>query len=525
MLSEGEDSSIELLSSPVDYMAPGNLRAVARLHGITTAPLKKARILELGCASGGNLVPFAVAHPWATVVGVDISKPHIEAGEAFIKKMGLRNLELRAMDLCDITGDFGEFDYVLCHNIFSLVRPHVRAAILRICRENLSAEGVACISYNTYPGWKALDVLRDTVRLHTMDVPENEHPARARQALQFIESGIMDTNVLRGALGGLAEGWQQKPAAQILRELAPELNTPCYFGDFCEALDEYRLCYIADARPQTDLPEAYGPVIASFLKTTLPRASRERRAQYLDISAGTAFRRSIITRRSSKRRVHKTLDLSGLQKMHFALWMSPIKAPLQEVANNKHYRTRDGKAVVVVDPVAFTVVESLRQAWPSTLPFARLIEGARRFMPRRGGAPLAQAIERALMMLLRMGTLNIRLEPLPYEDRPPLKPRLIPGLANMLQHADDNHQVMGYYNLWHQPVMLPRDTLTRFLIGQINGKNTYTALRGAVRKALYSGDLLLPDGKSMAGHRSLDGKALELLLQTLQDLRRNGFII
>lgn len=505
-------------------MAPGHLRAVARLHGVETAPLRKARVLELGCSSGGNLVPFAVAHPWATVIGVDVSKTHIAAGNNFIKRLGIRNVDLLALDLCSITTEFGEFDYILCHNMFSVVNPGVRAAILRICRDNLSPEGVACISYNTYPGWKALDVVRDTVRLHNVGVPEAEQATRLHQALDFLEHGTMDNNVLRSSIAAHLGELRHKPAAQVLHDLSLKVNTPCYFDDFCEALDEYRLSYIADALPHTDMPEAYGPVITSFLKATLPRATRERRAQYLDISAGTAFRRSVITRRSSKRRVHKTLDLSCLPKMHYALWMSPTKAPLKDVANNKYYRTLDGKVTGIVDPVAVAIVETLRQAWPATQPFTTLVDEARRFMPQRSKAPLTQAVERAIVMLLRTGTLNVRLEPLPYSDRPPLKPRLIPGLSNMLQYHDEDSPIISYYNLWHQPIVPPRDPLTRFLLDRINGKNTHTALRGAVRKALYSGELPLPGEQPMKGRRTLDGKALALLLQTLQELRRNGFI-
>ena len=32
---------------------------------------------------------------------------------------------------------------------------------------NLSAEGVAYISYNTYPGWKTSDVVRDAMQLNS----------------------------------------------------------------------------------------------------------------------------------------------------------------------------------------------------------------------------------------------------------------------------------------------------------------------------------------------------------------------
>ena len=49
---------------PLD-LCPGHLRAVAALYGISAPPVANARVLELGCAAGGNLLPYAVAHPEA----------------------------------------------------------------------------------------------------------------------------------------------------------------------------------------------------------------------------------------------------------------------------------------------------------------------------------------------------------------------------------------------------------------------------------------------------------------------------
>ena len=38
---------------------------------------------------------------------------------------------------------------------------HGEDKILDICSENLSSRGIAYVSYNTYPGWKRLEQLRD----------------------------------------------------------------------------------------------------------------------------------------------------------------------------------------------------------------------------------------------------------------------------------------------------------------------------------------------------------------------------
>ncbi len=49
---------------------PDRLATIARLFGLASAPPARCRVLEIGCASGGNLLPMAVELPDATFVGM-----------------------------------------------------------------------------------------------------------------------------------------------------------------------------------------------------------------------------------------------------------------------------------------------------------------------------------------------------------------------------------------------------------------------------------------------------------------------
>ncbi|MFM8930594.1 MAG: hypothetical protein ACKOS8_01795, partial [Gemmataceae bacterium] len=42
---------------------PQRLAFIARLFGMNPTPPSNARVLELGCASGGNLIPLAIRYP------------------------------------------------------------------------------------------------------------------------------------------------------------------------------------------------------------------------------------------------------------------------------------------------------------------------------------------------------------------------------------------------------------------------------------------------------------------------------
>src|SRR5690606_7964133 len=105
------------------------------------------------------------------------------------------NLHLHAMSLTDITPEFGQFDYIVAHGVFSWVPPEVREAMLRIVRENLSPKGIGYISYNTYPGWKAGDIVRDAMLLHSHTAQSDDDKlAAAKAMLNLLSDGIAGSN-------------------------------------------------------------------------------------------------------------------------------------------------------------------------------------------------------------------------------------------------------------------------------------------------------------------------------------------
>ena len=104
----------------VPYMAasfanthPEVLAVTALMRGLDPPPLAGARVLELGCARGANLVPMAWSMPGAEFVGVDLSRKQIEEAQALAAATGTSNVTFHAMDLRDLDESFGEFDYIV----------------------------------------------------------------------------------------------------------------------------------------------------------------------------------------------------------------------------------------------------------------------------------------------------------------------------------------------------------------------------------------------------------------------------
>ena len=81
---------------------PGRLAAPAKLFGMRPPAVESCRVLELGCARGGNLIAMAVALPAARFLGVDLSARQIEQGRQTIAALGLTNIALRHADIADI---------------------------------------------------------------------------------------------------------------------------------------------------------------------------------------------------------------------------------------------------------------------------------------------------------------------------------------------------------------------------------------------------------------------------------------
>ena len=88
-------------SHPYAQTHPSRLATVATLFGLTPPPVAKCRVLELGCAAGGNIVPMAELLPESEFVGIDLSGQQIADGERIVRATGLSNVSLRHASILD----------------------------------------------------------------------------------------------------------------------------------------------------------------------------------------------------------------------------------------------------------------------------------------------------------------------------------------------------------------------------------------------------------------------------------------
>lgn len=305
------------LSRPISRQQPARVAAAAFWFGLDAAPARAGRVLEIGCASGGHIIPLAAAWPEARFVGVDLSPVQIAAGEARIERLGLANIALTARSLEAIGPSDGLFDTIICHGVYSWIPEALREILLQVVAERLAPDGLATISFNVLPGWRLFQIARDSLILHAR--LQSAGADRAAQAREFIDRLSSESNG-RYSFGRFWRDEARRIAAggddYIAHEMFERDNEPIAFADFCDALDRRGLAYVGECDVAGNREDSMAPAGADTIRT-LARGDDRAREQYLDIFSGRAFREAIVTHAARKGLVRRDIRREALEALHF----------------------------------------------------------------------------------------------------------------------------------------------------------------------------------------------------------------
>ncbi len=235
---------------PYAQTHPNRLATVAILHGLTPPDPESARVLELGCGAGGNLMAMAAATPGVRAVGVDLAAAPIEEGRAAAAEVGLTNLELRHGDVRELTaGALGEFDYVIAHGLYAWVPPDAREALMASVAAHLAPEGLGYVSFNAYPGGYFRRMLRDIGLWHARGIDDPlERAAKAQELYKFLnEQRATEADtfgaVLEREVPPLADG----PLYRLVHDDLADDWDPVWFADFAAHAARHGLAFVGEA--------------------------------------------------------------------------------------------------------------------------------------------------------------------------------------------------------------------------------------------------------------------------------------
>jgi methyltransferase-like protein/2-polyprenyl-3-methyl-5-hydroxy-6-metoxy-1,4-benzoquinol methylase len=301
---------------------PQHIATIGRLFGLTPPDLATARVLELGCASGGNLFSLALIYPKAKFTGMDLSAEQVALANKHKDVLGLKNITFIQQDIMefDLKTNKGKFDYIICHGVYSWVPDNVREKILELCDACLSEHGLTVISYNTLPGWNAVKSLRDMMLFHVkrFDKPD-EKIRQARGLLEFLLESIPKDRV--GYRSTIEEELKLLKGANdsyLFHDHLESNNNPFYFHEFAGAANEHGLSYVGDTAITTMFSGNLAPLAMEKLKALKDIVEQE---QYIDFIANRRFRTSILCRKSQT--INRALAREKILDFYLSTSMKP----------------------------------------------------------------------------------------------------------------------------------------------------------------------------------------------------------
>lgn len=345
---------------------PGNLAAQAILHGLSPAPVREARVLEIGCGEGSNLIPMAYALPGARFTGFDLARLPIERGQRRIEDLELTNILLFEGDILTVGAELGQFDYILAHGVYAWVPKPVQKRLMALISELLAPHGIAFLSYNALPGCHMRRIVRDAMLFRAESISDPVEQVTAgiefldlvRQARSQVRTG--DDFYSKMLLGQFDYLRERDPHATIHDELS-EAYEPVTLLDFVGHARANGLDYVSESTHPEPFDPVYRPEIVAIVEQTAgPDPLRQE--QMLDYIRARIYRETLLCR--SGLNPSYDPDPAHLRGLFFA--SSAISSPVPDCAATR-FTLLNGTHTDIQHAGAVAVLQALGAAWPRGL--------------------------------------------------------------------------------------------------------------------------------------------------------------
>lgn len=503
---------------PVAHAHPRHMEAIAALFGLTPPPVTACRVLELGCAAGGNLIPQAQELSGSTFVGVDASARQISAGRQLVESLGLANIELRQADIGDITPDWGQFDYIISHGLFSWLPPALQAKVLEISARNLSPSGVAYVSYNTYPGWYQRGTVRELLRRHTAQFSDAQKKLEQAQVfLNFLlKSADADSSygkLLREETALLEDLGDE---SYLFHEHLEEHNQPLFFHEFMDRAQAQRLQYVGDADFGLMLVQNLPPAAHEPL-AKLPLLQQE---QYIDFVRGRHFRKTLLCHQAVELR--RALEPDQMERFYVAA-ANHLEAQNVNIrsATQAVFKTKKS-TMTIANRLAKAALIWLLEIAPRFASFTEVYETA---LARVGRKQLDAAADEDdsrrglaanLLLAFSVDVVEVCLHPpacvTPAGERP---------LTTQLARAQAQR---GVYVTNQRHAAVPLHAMARQIVRRLDGSHDRATLTRCIQDAIRSGELTLQRGKETLRDPEA-GLVADLVDRTLTQISTAGLLV
>jgi methyltransferase-like protein len=230
---------------------------------------------------------------------------------------------------------------------------------MAVCAERLAPQGIALISYNTYPGWHARQVLRDMMRYHTRNMTDpTQRIEQAHWSMKFLLESRGLSASWQTLLEGEAKAILERRGYSLYHDELAETNEPVYFRDFAAHAGGHGLQYLGEAEPHV-MFDPVGPL--TWLEDNVLE-----REQYLDFLRARRFRQTLLCRKGVPLRHRPTPE-----QMQPFLFSSPATEIEDGQIQGLH-----GISITSAHDAVYRVASALGETYPLPLAFDELVSYA-----------------------------------------------------------------------------------------------------------------------------------------------------
>lgn len=532
------------------YTHPSHLATVGRLLGLLPAPVDRCRVLELGCASGANLVPMAYAVPGSTFVGIDLSERQIADARALADALGLSNLALEQLDIREaaesLAARFGPFDYIIAHGIYSWVPNAVKDALLTACRRLLAPEGIAYVSYNCYPGCQLREMIRRMCQYHGRreSAPRRFLASNRAFLASLLEILPANDDPYRAVLREQAASLLAERDAVILHDDLERDNDPQLLHQFLAAASSHGLQYLGDAH----FGQMFGVGIDSAgLDLIRQGGDTTDFQQYLDFLYGRALRTTLLCREEVVVRHHLAPD--AVRDLWIASSAVPITPDGEKMSLDRIEQAGldSGEPLVfrcdecttsIASPLGKTAMIELSLEYPKPLAFDALVERVRKRLGSSGAGmdpPAAMQLAPILVEWFAMRLIDLRAFEAPIAGEASARPIASAvarhqvandwGAADVATPPSADGPMYQVTNLIHRRVNLGGE-LAAQVLRRLDGRSDRASIVEALAQPVLSGEA----GMRVEGRLMTDAAIVRELLgqrvdTCIADFARNALLI
>ena len=520
MNSKTTYDEIPYTSHPFAQTHPNRLATLGRLFGMTPAPVTHCRVLELGCASGGNLIPMAFNLPDSDFLGIDLSSRQVADAEQDIQTLGLNNITIKHSSILDIDASWGSFDYILCHGVYSWVPKQVQDKILEVAATNLAPQGIAFISYNVYPGWHMREMIRHMMRFHSNQFEDShERIEQSRALIKFLSDSISTDNYYGAMFTSELNLLQRCSDSYLFHEHLEEVNEPIYFHQFAERATTHGLQYLAEAEFSTMLSSDFSSEVSETLSRIAPDLIRSE--QYMDFVRNRFFRQTLLCHDDIT--LTRTLEAEDLEGFLIASSLKPQNPPLDLSPHTaQDFITHRERCISTDYPLTKAAMSLLGECWPHAVHIDKLVDEAIARLKKENIDTADNADRSTLMndLLSCYAEEIIQLHSwqgeftLSVSDTPSISPLVAYQIRKGAQVVNQRHESVELTDLSKEIALL------------LDGKHTHQEILDDLLERAIKGILnLKQNGALVTGRENIETLLHKLLPETLENLASYALLI